>query len=184
MQEYSVEADDVAAVCCKVFKDKEIIMITKDKDWSMLCVEPIIKFFSMNVKYNGSKGVYQPIANGYKILDGKIRLGDKGDNIIVDKENDTEKDKEIRKLIIDLINLPSWVSSPIENILRNLPKKTCDFSKLPFPNSLALRFPQIYSPDKIITYEECIKRIERKETIAKNKKIKLKKEKTLRKVKK
>jgi hypothetical protein len=182
LTEYSVEADDIAGVCCKVFKDKKIVLITKDLDWSTLCVNPNVKFFSMNTKYKGGTGVYKQIDNGYKVLEKKIRLGDVSDNILVDKENDTERDKEIRKLIIDLINLPEWVSRPIENVLRNLPQKICDFSKLPFQNSLAKRFPSIYSPEKIITYDECIKRLERKELIAKNKKLRLKKEKTLRKV--
>jgi len=183
-EEFSPEADDIAAICCQIFKDNDIVLVTKDVDWEMLGVNSNVKIFSMNVKYKGGTGVYKPVDNGYKILETKIRLGDESDNIIVDKENDTEKDKEVRRLIIDLINLPKWVTEPIENVLRNLPKKSSDFSKLPFPQSLAKRFPQIYSPNKIITYEECVKRIERKVVMAKNKKLKLKKEKTLRKLNK
>lgn len=178
--EFSLEADDIGAICCSYFKDKEVILVTKDADWTMLCVNPNVKFFSMNLKWKGGTGVYKPVDNGWKVLEKKVRLGDVSDNIKV-SENDTEKDREIRKLIIDLIHLPEWVMKPVIEILENLPKKECDFSKLPFPNSLAQRFPQIYDNDKIITYEDSIKRLERKKVRAKNKKLKMKKEKTMRK---
>jgi hypothetical protein len=181
-KEFGLEADDLIAVGVKNFsKDNECIIISKDADLEQLCVYPNTKFFSMNIKYKGGTGVYKPVDNGYKILEKKIRLGDKSDNIIVPEE-DTEKDKEIRKLIIDLINLPIWVENPIKNILERLPKKEYHFSNLPFPKSLALRFPDIYCSKNIITYEDSIKRVERKEVRIKNKKIKLKKEKTLRKL--
>ena len=180
--EFSWEADDIAGVCCKVFKDKDIILITKDADWEMLAVNPNVKFFSMNIKWKGGTGVYKQVDNGYKILEKKIRLGDVSDNIKV-SENDTERDKEIRRLIIDLINLPKWVEDPIREVLENLPKKECNFDLLPFPNSLARRFPQIYANDKIITVEDSIKRTERKKKKAKKKKIKLKKQMTMRKTK-
>jgi hypothetical protein len=183
LTEYSCEADDVAAVCCKVFSNThEIILVTKDADWEMLTTYPNTKFFSMNTKYKGGTGVYKPVDNGYKVLEKKIRLGDVSDNILVDKENDTERDKEIRKLIIDLINLPEFVEKPIRNILNALVKKDSHFEKLPFPRSLALRFPDIYCSKNIITYQESLQRLERKKKMFKNKKAKLKKEKTMRKV--
>jgi len=180
-EEFGLEADDVLAVGAKVFKDKKCIIISKDTDLEQLCVNPNVKFFSMNTKWRGGTGVYKPVENGYKILDKKIRLGDKSDNIVV-SENDTEKDSEIRKLIIDLINLPTWVEKPIREVLENLPQKKSDFSKLPFPNSLAKRFPQIYANDKIITYEDSVARLERKKKRAINKKKKMKKTKTMRKI--
>jgi len=179
--EFSLEADDIASVVSSFYKDKEVILVTKDADWDMLTVKPNVKIFSMNTKWRGGTGVYKPIENGYKILEKKVRCGDVSDNILVDKENDTERDKEIRKLIIDLINLPEWVTKPIEDILKNLSKKETDFSLLPFQKSLARRFPQIYSTEKIITYEDCLKRLERKKVRIKNKKKKMKKTSTMRK---
>jgi hypothetical protein len=184
LEDYSYEADDVGAVCCKLFsKDYDVVLITKDCDWEMLCAYPNTKFFSMNLKYKGGTGVYKPVENAYKVLDGKIRKGDKSDNIII-PEIDTERDKEIRELIIDLIHLPSWVEAPIKQVLENLPKKECHFENLPFPNSLAKKFLDIYSPEKIITYEESVKRIESKKVRAKNRKKKAIKDSTMRKVEK
>lgn len=180
--EFGEEADDIIATIPKVFSDKECIIVGKDVDLDMLAVYSNVKIYTMNVKYRGGTGVYKIINNGYKVLDEKIRKGDISDNIII-PENDTEKDREIRKLIIDLINLPEWVQRPIKEVLENLPEKKCDFSKLPFPRSLAKRFPQIYENDKIITYEDSVKRLERKKVRAKNKKEKLKKESTMRKIK-
>jgi hypothetical protein len=181
--EFGLEADDIISVATKFFNDKDCVVITKDADMEQLCVRENVKFFSMNVKFRGGTGIYKQVDNGYKILEKKVRLGDVSDNIIVNKENDTERDKDIRKLIIDLINLPSWVEQPITEILLNLPKKECNFDLLPFPNSLGKRFHQIYANDKIITVEDSIKREERKQKKAKNKKIKLKKQMTMRKTK-
>lgn len=180
--EFGLEADDIISVATKFFNNKECVVITKDADMEQLCVRENVKFFSMNVKFRGGTGVYKQVDNGYKILEKKIRLGDVSDNIKV-SENDTERDKEIRRLIIDLINLPKWVEDPIREILENLPKKENHFELLPFPNSLACRFPQIYANDKIITVEDSIKRAENKKKRAKNKKIKLKKQTTMRKTK-
>jgi len=180
--EFGVEGDDIMAVVPKVFKDKDCVIVTKDGDLDMLAVLPNVKIYSLNVTYKGGRGVYKIIDNGYKTLEKKIRLGDASDNIKV-SENDTERDKEIRKLIIDLINLPKWVEEPIKEILENLPKKECNFDLLPFPNSLAKRFPQIYANDKIITYEDSVARLEGKKKRAINKKKRMKKAKTMRKMK-
>lgn len=179
--EFGLEADDVIAVATKVFKDNECIIVSKDCDLEQLCVNPNVKIFSMNTKWKGGTGVYKIINNGYKILDKKIKSGDRSDNILI-PENDTERDKEIRRLIIDLINLPEWVEKPIREVLENLPKKECNFDLLPFPRSLALRFPDIYKNDKVITYEDSIKRLERKKKSNKKKKLMKKKSSTMRKV--
>ena len=179
--EFGVEGDDIMAVVPRVFHDKECIIVTKDCDLDMLAVLSNVKIYTLNIKYRGGTGVYKIIDNGYKVLEGKVRKGDKGDNILI-PEDDTEKKKELRKLIIDLINLPEWIYEPIKNILSNLPEKKCNFDLLPFPRSLALRFPNIYKNDKIITYEDSIKRLERKKKSNKKKKLMKKKSSTIRKI--
>jgi hypothetical protein len=70
------------------------------------------------------------------------------------------------------------MQEPIKESLTKLETPKIDFSKLPYQNSLAKRFPQIYEKDKIITFEDSVKRLERKKKLAKNKKAK--KTKTLR----
>lgn len=176
--EYSPEADDIISVASRYFSDKEIVIISKDADLEMLCNERV-KFFSMNTKWKGGTGIYKEVANPYKILAKKIEKGDISDNILPGKTDDnSEKAQQIRELIIDLMNLPKWVENPIIEVLKNLSEKKEDYSKLPFQNSLAKRWHQIYEGKNIITYEDSMARMERKKVRAKNKKEKLKKEKT------
>lgn len=173
---YSTEADDIIACIPRFFPKIECIIVSKDADLDMLTVLPNVKIFSLNVKWKGGTGVYKNIDNGFKVLEKKIRTGDISDNIrprITD--NNTEKDAKIRELIIDLINLPEWIVEYVKEATKDLQEQRLDFSKLPYQNSLAKRFPKIYEKDKVITYEDSIKRIERKKTKAKNKKAKLKK---------
>lgn len=166
---YGVEADDIAAVCCKHFTDQEVIVISGDADLDQLVYFPNTKIFSTNIKYNNQKGCYKVIDNPLKIIADKVRKGDVSDNIIVDKENDTALEASKRKFIIDVLNLPSFIEDPIKEMISNFPNKKCDFSKLPFQNSLAKRFHQIYLPDKEITWDKAVKQHE-KNVIAKKEK--------------
>jgi len=67
---YNIEADDIASVCCRYYKDKEIILISADNDWTMLCHYSNVKVFS---PYNKK---YKIIKNPMKVLLDKIQ-GDK-----------------------------------------------------------------------------------------------------------
>ena len=91
-------------------------------------------------------------------------MGDKSDNILVDKKHDSIRDVEIRQLIIDLIKLPEWIENPIVNTLNDLDwdKKTL-YDQLPFQNSLGKRFDTIYEHKNMRTWEESVKRHELKE---------------------
>lgn len=182
------EADDIQAVACKIFSDKECIIVTIDKDLFMLAHFENTKIFSLNKKYQGSKGVYEKVENPLGILSEKCEKGDVSDNIIVRKDKmkhkilDTEEDYKLREFIINLIELPKFVTDPIERVLLNLPIKEEHLDKLPFPESLAKRFPQIYLKDKVVTPEQCYKYIEKK--TLKAKKIALEKAKIRREQKK
>ncbi|MHA1789173.1 MAG: hypothetical protein ACTSXT_08095 [Candidatus Helarchaeota archaeon] len=167
---YGIEADDIIAVASKYYFDREVIFISIDADLDQLSIRENTKFFTLTQKYRGGTGVYKIIDNGYKILAKKIEKGDISDNIIPGKtDKNTENDVSRRELIIDLINLPSFVEEPIKEVLENLPQKEINLDKLPFQNSLAKRFLQIYEKDKILTYEDCVKRLKRKEKKRRNK---------------
>jgi len=162
-QWFGVESDDVSACASKYFKDKEVVIATIDADLDMLTVRENTKIFTLTQKFRGGKGVYKVVDNGYKVLANKIEKGDKSDNILPGVTDDnSEKAKELRKLIIDLINLPSWVEEEVFKVFDNLQEKEIDYSKLPFENSLAKKFDDIYKKDKIITYEDSVKHFERK----------------------
>lgn len=179
---HNCEADDVLATACKVFKDKEVILATGDKDLYQLKYFPNVKIWSFNLKkIKGGTGGYAQIKSPLSIISDKVRLGDISDNIIVDKIADTELEQKRRQFIIDLLDLPDWIEQPIREKLENLPKKEIIKEKLPFQNSLAKRFWEIYKTEKIVTYEYCeqlmAKREEKRKKKAKEKYQEKKKEK-------
>ncbi len=169
-RDYGFEADDILAIASKVFKDREVILATGDKDIYQLSYFSNVKIWSFNLKKikNGTGG-YAIIPKPLKIIADKIRLGDISDNIIVNKIADTELEQKRREFIIDLLDLPLWIEKPIREELENLPKKEIIRENLPFPNSLAMRFWEIYKEDKIITYEYCKQLIAKREEKRKKK---------------
>lgn len=184
-KEFSIESDDIQAVACRYFHDKEVILVTIDEDLSQLYYHKNVKIFSPNLKSPTNKakiGFYKIVEEPLKILAKKIRLGDKSDNILVDKKHDSTRDVEVRQFIIDLINLPDFIEYPIVEALNELDwdKKT-QYNKLPFQRSLAKKFGKIYDQDKIRTWEESVvrhnlkeeKRLEKQRAKYKKKKVKI-----------
>lgn len=166
-KEYGLEADDIMAVVPKVFPNHEVILVTIDQDISQCYYYDNVKIFNPNLvsaTNKAKKGFYVYEKDPLGVIQKKVRSGDSGDNILVDKRNDTERDVEIRELIINLLNLPQWVEEPIVHELKNIKwdKKVC-YEKLPFQNSLAKKFDTIYSKKDVRTWEESVKRHELKE---------------------
>jgi len=164
-QEFSLEADDIQAVCSKIFPDKEVILVTIDEDLDQLCYNSNTKIFNPNAKYKGTKGRYKIVGDPIKIIEKKVRLGDKSDNILVNKKTDTIMDVEKRRLIINLLKLPPFVERKIMNVLSSLKNKDVKYDKLPFPKSLGTKekFDLIYAKNNIISYEDSIKAHEKAE---------------------
>lgn len=182
--EYGFEADNIMAICPKVFSDFEVVIVTIDKDISQCLYYDNCKIFNPNLvsaTNKAKKGFYVIENDPLGVISKKIRLGDKGDNILVDKNNDTERDVEIRELIINLLNMPNWVETPIIEELKALDwNKKIKYDKLPFPNSLAEKFNTIYDKKQVRTYEESLKNHKLKEEKRKAKqreRYKLKKQK-------
>ena len=186
-QEFGIEADDIQAVCTKLYPDREVILVTIDEDLDQLCYFPNVKIFNPNTKFKNIKGCYKTGQQPLELLAKKIKSGDKSDNIIVDKKNDNELEVNRRRLVINLLKMPPFVEDLVTNILKNLPEKTTNYERLPFPNSLGRKqkFDEIYRTEKIISFEDAIasnekaqakREIKRKEAYEKRK-AKLKKEK-------
>lgn len=165
--EYGLEADDLMAVAPKVFSDHEVILVTIDKDINQCLFYSNVKIFNPNLvsaTNKAKKGFYVIEKDPLKVIQKKVKSGDVGDNIIVDKNNDTEREVEIREFIINLLNLPEWVEEPIIKSLKNLDwNKPLKRDKLPFQNSLAKKFDRIYEKNDLRTYEESLKRHEIKD---------------------
>jgi len=173
VREWNSECDDILAVCCRYFKDDEVVIVTGDEDLHQLAFYKNVRIFNINKKCNGSKGIYEKIDNPLKIIADKVRLGDVSDNIIVDKAHDTKQDEELRYEIINLLKLPDYIEDSIVNLLKNLPKKSLNLDELPNFRNAKEKFLKIYNTDKVITYDYCIQLLEKRE----NKKKKIAKEK-------
>lgn len=107
-----VEADDIASVACRYYKDKEVILVSSDSDWGMLLQYPNVKILSIRTKK--FKIVKDPLA----ILKEKIEEGDRADNILGKPKDDSAW--EVRKRIVSLLELPVEVENAIKWELSNI----------------------------------------------------------------
>jgi len=134
-----LEADDIIAHGCKYFKDNECIIVSSDSDFEMLSVYKNVKLFSPISKK------YKEVKNPYLILSKKIEE-EKTDNLITAIK--TEEDYNNRELIVNLINLPDFVTSEVEKILSKLNyTKIFDANSIPF--NMCKRFRSIFNNDKV-----------------------------------
>lgn len=120
-----VEADDIASVCCRRYKDKEIYLVSSDADWEQLAFFTNVKIFSPITKK------FKEIKNPTKILLNKITKGDKSDNLTEKVSNELEF--EHRKKLVDLITpLPDKIEQSINNELNKIMPKNMMIDKVPF----------------------------------------------------
>lgn len=132
---WKVEADDWASVACRYYTDKEIILVSSDKDWEMLMNFPNVKIFSPMTKK------YKLVKNPMKVLMEKIQ-GDVSDNLLTKPSSEMEFDK--RKKIVDLINpLPDFVEQPIKDKFSSFLPKNLYTKKLPY-RSIAADLDKLY----------------------------------------
>lgn len=119
---WGYEADDTASVVCKTNQDAEIILISSDKDWEMLAYYKNVKIFSPISKK------FKHVPNPMKVLLEKIN-GDVSDNLL--EKPSSEREFEIRKRIVDLINLPNEVAQVIQKELDKMMPKSLCLNKIP-----------------------------------------------------
>ncbi len=160
--EYGIESDDIQALAPKIFPDHEIVIVTIDKDCSQLYHHKNVKIFNPNLQKPSNKavkGYYEIVDDPLGIIAKKVRLGDVSDNILIDKPNDTERDVDIRRFIIDMLSMPDYIEKPIISGLKNLDwNKKVDYENLPFPNSLGKKFDTIYDQSGLRTWDESVER--------------------------
>jgi hypothetical protein len=121
---YKIEADDIASVACRYFKDYEDkILVSTDEDWEQLCYFPGVKIFSP------SKKVYKIVKNPLEVLQKKIK-GDISDNLLTEPK--TEAEFERRKTIVNLLQLPVNIEQSITNYFDTLPIKRMFIDRVPY----------------------------------------------------
>jgi len=130
-----VEADDIAATCCRYFSKCAVILITKDADWHQLVKYDNVKVFNPNEKK------WEVIENPDEILEEKIMKGCKTDNLI--SKVTTPEEYAKRKMIVNLLELPEWVETIIKLELSGIENKEINFM-LNFDKNVAeLKFPSV-----------------------------------------
>ncbi len=152
-----IEADDIASVVVRENLDKEIVLISFDQDWQLLWNFDNVKIFSPLVTYKSKKGAYKVKPkdfNPYELLNKKIRK-EVSDDLV--NEVKSEEQYEIRKTIVNLLELPDYIEEPIKAELQTMKKGTDKVDKFPFENSLRKKFAKLYEDkSKVITYEDCV----------------------------
>lgn len=144
LKEDRIECDDWMAVATKVFSDKMVVLVTYDKDMEQLLVRPNVKIFSpMSKKY---KFVKDP----YNVLAHKIEK-EASDNLI--NPILSEADFQRRNLIVNLLELPEFVTEKLEDKLKNLEPKEEHIDDFPF-NSLREKYCNLYNDKSKIVMEE------------------------------
>lgn len=167
-----IEADDIAAVACRVYKDvPQIILITIDSDWEqMWAIHPGARIFSLQSKqWKVKPSEYNVYAELAKKVNKEV-----SDNLVTSVTTSEEYDK--RLMCVDLTRLPEWVEKAVTDVLSNqsLYEKNI-YPELMPSKSLQPRFDALYNDkSKQIIYEMQIQKAEAKEARAKKKKAEAK----------
>lgn len=150
-----IECDDIMAVCCRYFKDKEKILVTFDGDMQQLWSLGNVKIFSPKTKrYKIPPKNYDAYKDILKKVDKEV-----SDNIV--NPILCEEDFNNRLKCVNLLELPLEVENQIIAELDNLEEKEDYIELLPY-NTLKERFNQIYN-EGTEPYEKSVKYYERKE---------------------
>jgi len=178
----TLEADDVMAVACRYFNDREVVLVTYDHDLEQMWAYDNVKIFSPHPKSKKYKikpkdyNVYQQIS---KSVEKEAGDGLKSEVL-------TKEDRETREMLVNLISLPEFVEEPIKAALDKIDyTKNIRLDRLP-GRKIPETFMDIYKPDKVVTYEQQVAKEEKKllQIKAKKEKEKLAKKKLKEKQKK
>ncbi|GAH11320.1 unnamed protein product, partial [marine sediment metagenome] len=109
------------------------------------------------IKCKGGKGAYKirpENFNVYQLLSKKIEK-EVADNLV--NPVLTQADYEKRKTVVSLLELPENIENSIIERLSTLEDKDLNLDLLPF-KTIREKYMQIYNSDKIITYEDSMKK--------------------------
>lgn len=160
------EADDIAAVCCRYYKNREIVLLSYDSDFNQLTSYGNVKIFSPMTKR------YKIMPKNYNAQKDILKKVHKESSDNLTSPILSEKAFNNRLLCVDLLHLPAKIENQIVAELDNLKEKELNLSELPYP-TLRERFMQIYQ-EATEPYEKSVKYYERKEK-AKKKRLAVRK---------
>lgn len=159
------EADDWIAEATKFYKDLETVVISSDSDFLQLLVRDNVRIFNNHPR---AKRIPYRILDldrekekkkAYKSLMKKVRK-EVSDNLT--SEILTEQDYDNRLKVVSLLQLPDFVSNKIKEVLNRIEGINKGFNLSVFPFSIQKRLKSIYKKDKLITYERCRVKLEKK----------------------
>lgn len=160
-----LEADDWISEACRFYKGRGVIIISVDSDFDQLLTYDNVKIFSNHPKRKNNPYKILSLDRekerklAYKSLMRKVRK-ETADNLISEVAN--EQDYDTRLKLVTLLSLPTFVSTKIRNVLKNLDGIEKDLDLSVFSKGIRSRFPEIYKKDKIISYNYCQKKFEKK----------------------
>ena len=145
-----LEADDFASYIVRHNQDREIILVTIDKDWQQMWHFNNVKIFSPKSKPKRYK-IKPSKFNVYHLIASKVKK-EESDNLISPILN--EKDYDTRMMLINLLELPEFIDKQIKETFDNIKKEEeINSDLIPF-TSLREKIEGIYNDKKdIVTYE-------------------------------
>ena len=99
-----LEADDIISVGTRFYKDREVIIVSRDSDFFQLELYQNIKILNPITKK------FQIVNNPHKVLSQKIR-SERTDNLKVAPKTAEEYQK--RNLIVNLLSLPEYIENMV-----------------------------------------------------------------------
>ncbi|MHA1437919.1 MAG: hypothetical protein ACTSPD_10115 [Promethearchaeota archaeon] len=164
------EADDIIAYGTEYYNDRICVIVSSDSDYEQLCARPNVRIFSPISKK------YKLIKNPYLLIAKKVKK-EASDNLLTPVLS--EEDYKTRMLLVNLLELPEFVTSTLKPYYDELllDNKEFHYDKIPY-QSMQKRFKEIYDKNKEVDYDKCIEKIVKKEQRQRKKKIKEKKNQT------
>ena len=158
IEEEGLEADDIAALICKEFIDKEIILLSFDSDWEQL-------WFYSNVKIYSPHSARTKKNNNWKIkpkeFDYKVFLNNelnKKTHNNLGTELATADALELKMMLINLVDLPEFIISYKDSILKKLDKQKEFIPEIIKSPSLNKKIQTLFEQDKILSYDKVFKK--------------------------
>lgn len=165
------EADDIIAEAVRFFKDNQCVIVSPDEDMLQLLTYDNTRVYSPHPKVKThpykilslDRNKEKELA--YKSIMKKIEI-ERTDNLCSPILNEEDYDKRLK--CVSLLDLPQEIKEKIKPELEKIVVTEKEFfHPEAFSPGIAKRLPSIFDIKDIISYEKCIKMLERKLKIKK-----------------